>query len=121
MGTLLKKRGKKDKETQTCTKTEEGSDEEENAQIKNWKLFIEKTQAKARGHEKVAEYWDKVNTYLNLFLIILSAITTVMAAIKDTPKMATVALSGVTTLVSTVVGKSPFIHHQFVGLSAFLT
>ena len=73
-------------------------------QKENWKLFVETTRAKAEAHEKVAQHWNTVNTNLGLVLILLSAVTTVAAAIKGTPKMFTVGISGVTTLVSAVAG-----------------
>ena len=75
-------------------------------QKQNWKMFIETTKAKAEAHEKVAQYWNTVNTNLGLILILLSAVTTVLAAIKGTPKMVTVGVSGVTTLISAIAGEN---------------
>ena len=70
----------------------------------NWQDFIDTTKAKAESHEKVAQYWDKVHTYLGLVLILLSAVTTVLTALSDIPKLVITGVSGVTTLFSTVAG-----------------
>ena len=75
------------------------------SQKQNWEMFIKTTKARAEAHEKVAQFWDTVNTNLGFILILLSAITTVLAAIKETPEMATVGVSGVTTLVSAIAGE----------------
>ena len=71
-------------------------------------MFIETTKAKAEAHGKVAQYWNSVNTYLGLILILLSAVTTVLAAIEveGVSKMVTVGLSGLTTLISAVAGEN---------------
>merc|ERR1719285_202925 len=71
---------------------------------KNWQLFIESTRAKAEAHEKVAQHWATVNTYLGLLLTIVSALTTVIAAIPALPEMVTVGVSGATTLLSATLG-----------------
>ena len=76
------------------------------SQKQNWEMFIKTTKARAEAHEKVAQYWNTVSTNLGLILILLSAITTVLAAIKDTPKMVTVGVSGVTTLISAIAGEN---------------
>lgn len=70
----------------------------------NWKLFVESSKAKAESHEKMAQYWDRVHNILSLILIVLSAITTVLAVWHGMPKLATAGVSGVTTLLSAVAG-----------------
>ena len=60
----------------------------------NWTLFVESAKAKADSHDKVAVFWDNTNNKLNLLLIVLSAITTVLAALKGIPDLVVVAISG---------------------------
>ena len=69
----------------------------------NWKLYVKTTQAKAEAHEKVAEYWNTVNTNLGLCLIVLSAIVTVISALHLN-HIIVVGVSGVTTLLSAIAG-----------------
>ena len=79
-------------------------------------MFIETTKAKAEAHGKVAQYWNSVNTYLGLILILLSAVTTVLAAIEveGVSKMVTVGLSGLTTLISAVAGENSNVQCQVI-------
>ena len=69
----------------------------------NWKLYVETTKAKAEAHEKVAEYWNTINTNLGLCLIVLSAVVTVLSALHLN-HLYIVGFSGVTTLLSAIAG-----------------
>ena len=85
----------------------------------NWTLFVESTKAKGESHEKVAQYWDSIHNFLSLFLILLSAVTTVLAALDGIPDLVIVTVSGVTTMVSTVSGfLQPHKHKQIQGDAA---
>ena len=69
----------------------------------NWALFVETAKAKAESHEAYAQYWDGVHNKVSLILIVLSAVTTVLASLH-VPKLVVVGLSGVTTLLSAIAG-----------------
>ena len=69
----------------------------------NWTLFVESAKAKGENHEKYAQFWDSVHNSVSLVLIILSAITTVLASLH-VPKLVVVGISGATTLLSAVAG-----------------
>merc|ERR1712227_418864 len=56
------------------------------------------------NHMKVAQYWDSVNNVISLTLIFFSTVTTIMATLGTLPALATALVSGVTTLLSAVVG-----------------
>ena len=48
----------------------------------NWKLFIDTTKNKGKGHAKSAQYWDTIGMVLSLLLIFLGSVTTFMALVK---------------------------------------
>lgn len=48
----------------------------------NWKLFIDTTKNKGKGHGKSAQYWDTIGMVLSLALIFLGSVTTFMALVK---------------------------------------
>ena len=71
----------------------------------NWTLFVETSKKKAESHMKAAQHWYNVYLMLQLILIFLSAVTTVLALLDDlTPFYIVSAVSGVTTLLSAVLG-----------------
>ena len=71
----------------------------------NWTLFVETSKKKAESHMKAAQHWYNVYLMLQLILIFLSAVTTVLALLDDlTPFYLVSAVSGVTTLLSAVLG-----------------
>ena len=75
----------------------------------NWILFVEATKARGDSHEDLAHYWDTIHNVLSFIMIIMSAITTVLATLKESkhqflPHHTTVILSGVTTVFSALSG-----------------
>ena len=71
----------------------------------NWELFVESAKSKADSHLKSAQYWDKVHNSIGVGLIVLSALTTVLALLtKEIPFYVTAIVSALTTLLSALGG-----------------
>jgi len=67
----------------------------------NWAGFVKMTREKARGHGKVAQYWDKVNSVLTLAMIFLSTATTLCTLLPVKSYVAS-TIGAITTLVAAV-------------------
>ena len=73
----------------------------------NWKLFVESAKMKSESHLRVAQHWERVDTMINVTLIVFSTITTILSLFEDhkyLPYYVTAAVSGVTTLLSALSG-----------------
>lgn len=68
----------------------------------NWKLYLETTKTKAKGHGKAAQYWDTMGMYMSLALIFLGSLTTFMALVHVIPTTFVAGIAGVGTMLSAV-------------------
>ena len=70
----------------------------------NRAFFLESAKAKSINHQKISVYWGRVNKDMGYVMIILSSLTALLTALPMAPKLLTVIVSGLLTLLSAVKG-----------------
>eukprot|EP00111_Clytia_hemisphaerica_P004164 TCONS_00011911-protein len=68
----------------------------------NWHRYIDITKSKCKGHEKAAQYWDFMHSFLSLLVIFLGATTTFLSLIDSVPSPVVSGIAALTTLSSAV-------------------
>jgi len=67
----------------------------------NWAGFVKMSKQKATGHLRIAQFWDKVNSFLTLAMIFLSTATTLCTLLPVKSYVAS-TVGAITTLVAAV-------------------
>ena len=70
----------------------------------NRAFFMESAKLKSANHRQISLYWGKINSIMSKLLIVLAFLTMVLTVIPNVPKILTVVISGLATLLSAVKG-----------------
>ncbi|XP_066934675.1 uncharacterized protein [Clytia hemisphaerica] len=73
--------------------------------IVNLQNYIDLSKERHRVHQKEALFWNKVNTYANISLIILTSIATVLSVLEGSiPFYIVPIFTGLATIISSLIG-----------------
>eukprot|EP00111_Clytia_hemisphaerica_P008099 TCONS_00023603-protein len=73
--------------------------------IANLQNYIDLSKERHKVHQKEALFWDKVNTYANISLIILTSIATVLSVLEESIPLYVVPIfTGLAAIISSLIG-----------------